>query len=219
MNKSALGGSMSQTNDYQGDPNTLIAPIGEQVDYRQRHLKTSIETLEQAINTISRIEDCLSEMAELVLDARMDTSRVAQKNAIQETYQEERQQIEAILQGAPPQVRQLLQTQVEEERLSFDPAGALKIRLPAMNLSPNEAGIDVPEAPLAFRSAKALAQTTAHLDHAQGLVKHAKRHFAETLGVLNEQLGQVERVGAPAWSAKRPSHALKTDAAHHTPCE
>ncbi|MBV1934656.1 MAG: hypothetical protein KUG59_08190 [Parvibaculaceae bacterium] len=210
---------MSQTNDYQADRNTLATPPSEPVDYRQRHLQTSIMTLEQAINVISRVEDCLSEMAELVLDARMDTSRVAQKNAIQETYQEERQQIEAILQAAPHHVRQLLHTQLEEERLSFDPAGSLKIRLPAMNLSPNKAGIDIPEAPLAFRSVKALAQTTAHLDHAQGLVKHAKRHFAETLGVLNEQLGQVERVGAPAWSAKRPSHALKTDAAHHTHCE
>lgn len=219
MNKGAIGGSMSQTNDYQGDPHTPAAPTGEPVDYRQRHLQASIKTLEQAINAISRVEDCLSEMAELVLDARMDTSRVAQKNAIQETYHEERQQIEAILQATPHQVRQLLQTQVEEERLSFDPAGSLKIRLPAMNLSPDKTGIDLPEAPLAFRSAKALAQATAHLDHAQGLVKHAKRHFAETLGVLNEQLGQVERVGAPAWSAKRPSHALKTDATRHIHCE
>lgn len=210
---------MSQTNDYQADPNTLIARTGEQVDFRQRHLQTSIETLEQAINTISQIEACLSEMAESILDARMDTSRIAQQKAIQETYQEERQRIETILQATPNQVHQLLETQVEEERLSFDPAGLLKIRLPAMNLIPDKTGLDVPEAHLAFRSPKALAQTTAHLDHAQRVVKHTKRHFAETLGVLNEQLGQVERVGAPAWSAKRPSHSLKTDTAHHTHSE
>lgn len=207
---------MSQSNDHQTDPNTLIARTGEEVDFRRRHLQTSIETLEQAINTIAKIEQCLGEMAESVLDARMDTSRIAQQKAIQDAYQDERHQIETILRATPKQVRQILQTQVDEKRLSFDPAGALKIRLPAINLTPDKTGIDVPEAHRAFRSPKALAQTTAHLDHALSVVKQMHRHFAETLGVLNEQLGQVERVGAPAWSARRPSHSLKADTARHT---
>lgn len=207
---------MSQSNNFQPDPNQLIARTGEEVDFRERHLQTSIETLELALATITKIEACLSEMAESVLDARMDTSRVAQQLAIQETYQYERHQIETTLKATPKQVRQLLRAQVKEELLNFDPAGSLKIRLPAINLTPDKAGLDVPEGRRAFRSPKALAQTTAHLDHALEVVKHMKRHFAETLGALNEQLGQVERVGVPAWSAKRPSHALKTDASNNT---
>lgn len=207
---------MSQSNDFQPDPNQLIARTGEEVDFRGRHLQTSIETLELALATITKIEACLSEMAESVLDARMDTSRVAQQLAIQETYQYERYQIETFLKATPKQVRQLLRTQVKEELLNFDPAGSLKIRLPAINLTPDKSGLDVPEGRRAFRSPKALAQTTAHLDHALEVVKHMKRHFAETLGVLNEQLDQVERLGVPAWSAKRPSHSLKTDTCDNT---
>lgn len=207
---------MSQSNDFQTNPNKFIARTGEEVDFRGRHLQTSIETLELALTAITKIEACLSEMAESVLDARMDTSRVAQQLAIQETYQYERYQIETLLKATPKQVRQLLRTQVKEELLNFDPAGSLKIRLPAINLTPDKSGLDVPEGRRAFRSPKALAQTTAHLDHALEVVKHMKRHFAETLGALNEQLDQVERLGAPAWSAKRPSHSLKTDTCDNT---
>lgn len=210
---------MPQINDDQTKTNAPVTQTGEPLDYRQRHLQASIETLEHAINTISQVDDCLSEMAELILDARMDTSRTTQQKAIQETYREERQKIGKILKTTPSPVRKLLQTQAEEERLSFDPAGSLKIRLPAINLTPDKTGLDVPDARLAFRTPKALAQTSAHLDHAQRLITQMQRHFAETLGALNEQLGQVERVGAPVWSARRPSHPLKADAAQHTQCE